>query len=186
MSAGTVYIIRGLELIAAGQELPAAALAQLEPQVVADLRERYRQAQVSLEAQAQEALATRNVSLFLLCVSSRLALQFFILNAGLLRSLGLYEAGLLDAYTTHPASNRQIPARWLRQLFTMADRATLRAAGEPFPGPGPYTLYRGVAGGPKDRRVRGLSWTLDQEKAWWFARRWSFLADPAVYRLTVP
>jgi hypothetical protein len=65
----------------------------------------------------------------------------------------------------------------------LADRAKFLAAGDELPGPGPFTVYRGVAGCGKARRIRGLSWTLSLQRAAWFANRFR-LADPAVYRLT--
>jgi len=67
--------------------------------------------------------------------------------------------------------------------FFQADRARLRALGDALPGPGPFTLFRGVAGRGAKRRVRGLSWTDDVTRARWFAQRHaSRLGLPAVYR----
>jgi hypothetical protein len=34
--------------------------------------------------------------------------------------------------------------------------------------------------------VRGYSWTASLERATWFARRFSYLEDPTVYRVTAP
>jgi hypothetical protein len=45
-------------------------------------------------------------------------------------------------------------------------------------------VYRGVAGYGEHRRVGGISWTGDLERAKWFAARWD-LHDPAVYTVTV-
>jgi hypothetical protein len=70
-------------------------------------------------------------------------------------------------------------------MFRVADRARLRAAGDPLPEP-PFTLYRGVAGRGPARRVRGFSWTASRERGPWFADRFtSLLHDPAVYTITV-
>ncbi len=72
----------------------------------------------------------------------------------------------------------------------MADRERLRAAEGPLPGPGPFTVYRGVAGRGRQRNVRGFSWTGTLDLARWFAGRaayvFSRLADPTVFVLTVP
>jgi hypothetical protein len=52
------------------------------------------------------------------------------------------------------------------------------------PGPGPFTLYRGVAGYTNARRIRGTSWTGTLERATWFAHRF-LLPNPAVYKAEV-
>ena len=55
------------------------------------------------------------------------------------------------------------------------------------PGPGPFELFRGVAGRGRARRVRGFSWTASEKTAEWFADRageWG-LHDPAVFRMEV-
>jgi len=80
----------------------------------------------------------------------------------------------------------------LRSLFATADRARLRAAGHQLPGPGPFTLYRGVAGPEPARRVNGLSWTRSILQAREFAEQHGLRfadpyldPDPGVYRVTV-
>jgi hypothetical protein len=40
--------------------------------------------------------------------------------------------------------------------------------------PGSITVYRGYQG---KHQAKGLSWTLDKERAEWFARRWGGLLD---------
>jgi len=50
--------------------------------------------------------------------------------------------------------------------FFQADRARLRALGDALPGPGPFTLFRGVAGRGAKRRVRGLSWINAMRPVW--------------------
>ena len=68
----------------------------------------------------------------------------------------------------------------------MADSERLRACGDPLPGHGPFTIFRGVAGRGSARRVRGLSWTGSQERAEWFAQRLArILPNPAVFKVTV-
>ena len=78
-------------------------------------------------------------------------------------------------------------AREVSRLFVLAllDRGRLRAAGDPVP-EGRITLYRGVSGRGRARRVRGISWTGTLDCARWFAGRGGAIgnqADPAVYRL---
>ena len=64
-------------------------------------------------------------------------------------------------------------------LFKCADRERLRAAGDPLPPCGCFTLYRGVAGVKRRRREAGYSWTRSPERAAWFAMRFH-LGDPAL------
>jgi hypothetical protein len=70
--------------------------------------------------------------------------------------------------------------RELRAMLQEGNPEKLRAAGDALPGSGPFQVYRGVAGNGSARRPRGLSWTLDVERARWFARRFS-LESPAVW-----
>ena len=102
----------------------------------------------------------------------------------LLRFLDLYEDALLLAYMGCSLNNHDFPLDSLRFLFDWADRERLRASGEPLPGPGPFILYRGVAGKGPARRVRGISWTRSVERARWFANQ-AGLHDPGVYRVEV-
>lgn len=103
----------------------------------------------------------------------------------LLKNIGSYEKALIDAFTSCRVNNHHWSLGALRFLFNHADRAKLLAAGDPLPGPGPFTLYRGVSGYGHARRLEGYSWTSSPEKALWFARRLG-LAHPAVYRIEAP
>ena len=107
-------------------------------------------------------------------------------NFHLLRDLGIYEEALLDAFSGTKSNYHHWGYGALCELFTSANRKRLRAAGDPLPGPGPFTLYRGVAGTGKHRRVRGLSWTASKRIAYWFATRYDRLDNPAVFEATVP
>lgn len=114
-------------------------------------------------------------------------LDLVSMNLHLLKARGIYEAALLHAFTSTRLNNIRCSMAGLKFLFTTADRQRLLAAGHPLPGPGPFTIYRGVAGRALDRRVRGFSWTASSEQAAWFARRSAKfgLVDPAVYEATV-
>jgi hypothetical protein len=105
-------------------------------------------------------------------------------NVDVLRNAGLYERALLDAFVGTRTNHSHWPFDVLMSLFACCDRERLRAAGGPLPGTGPFVLYRGVAGHGARRRLRGLSWTTDPERARWFALR-VFLPHPAVIRVTV-
>jgi len=92
---------------------------------------------------------------------------------------GQYEAALVHALTAPRVNNRHnLPV--LPLLLQLADVAKLRAAGDALPVELPHVVYRGVAGRGAARRVRGYSWTLDLDRAKWFATRLD-LHDPAVF-----
>ena len=136
---------------------------------------------------AVAALDAGNVVGFLVAASNEDSLHLVWRNVAPLRARGLYEAALLEAYAATRTNNRQWPVRVLSELFACADRTRLRVCGDPLPGAGPFTLYRGVAGRGRARRVRGLSWTDDLVQARWYADRSGLLslADPAVLQTTV-
>jgi hypothetical protein len=109
-------------------------------------------------------------------------------NFRALRERGLYEQALLTAYQSVRTNTRGQVAEF---LFCNADKAKLRSLGAPLPHPGPFRLYRGVAGKGRARNVRGLSWTESFDVAKWFAERFArpdcnLLASPAVFEVTVP
>jgi hypothetical protein len=108
------------------------------------------------------------------------------MNGQRLRDSGGYERALLYALTMARVNAHGYRLDQILKLVKHADRVHLRAAGDPLPGPGPFTVYRGVAGRGAARRVRGLSWTTLAERARWFADRYGkYLHDPAVYRVTI-
>jgi hypothetical protein len=73
-----------------------------------------------------------------------LSLDEISVNRTVLKARGVYERALLDSFV------RTNHAHWalseLRELFESADRKGLLTAGDPLPGPGPFTVYRGVSG----------------------------------------
>ena len=138
----------------------------------------------ALRNRAVEALENRNPIGFLCKASNTESLGLVAFNRNQLLALGIYEKALVDAFTATRGNNRHWSLSELRYLFEIADRTQLREAGEPLPYPGPFTLYRGVAGRGPARRIRSMSWTASLEKATWFAKRF-FLPDPAVYQTTV-
>lgn len=143
-----------------------------------------------LRAPAAAALEAGDVLGFLAKADNTRSLDLVAYNLVALQARGLYEQALLHAFVATRVNNRRWPLPVLRGLFECADLARLRAAGDSLPGPGPFMLYRGVAGRGRARRVRGLSWTADLDRAWWFARWFSThlpgqFSDPAVFRVTV-
>jgi hypothetical protein len=137
---------------------------------------------------AWDALEQGRVREFLYHAPEGAGLWLVLNNAPLLHALGGYEVALLEAYTGGRTNWRNWTSAELRQLFGACDRQRLLEAGDPLPGPGPYTLYRGVAGAGRVRRVRGLSWTGDRDRAHWFAQRFAAVLkqpDPGVYQIVV-
>jgi len=137
-------------------------------------------------ADAREAINAGDAE-FLSYASNMDSFHLVFYNQDHLIARGIFEAALLYAVTMPRVNNHHVPPWALACLFRRADRNRLRAAGDPLPGPGPFTLYRGVAGRGAARRVRGYSWTASFEKAKWFAQRLaSILADPTVFRVEAP
>lgn len=140
----------------------------------------------NLRGRAAAALDAGDVDGFLGLASNEHRLALVAYNQSVLQG-GLYERALLGAFIETRTNNAGWSVPALRDLFATADRERLRAAGDPLPGAGPFTVYRGVAGRGRARRVRGLSWTTSQERAQWFAARFAALAlaDPAVYQVVI-
>ena len=135
---------------------------------------------------ARDAFAQRD-ALGLLCTASNTeALRFVFDNLVALRAAGMYEPASLEALIGTRTNHEHWTLDSLRFLLSFADQARLQAAGDPLPGSGPCRLYRGVAGEARHRKARGLHWTSSPNTAAWFARCFSWLADPAVYVVDVP
>jgi hypothetical protein len=136
----------------------------------------------SLHGMAMEAIAEKDVAGLLCRASNTSTVDIVLSNWQPLRRDGLLESALVQAFTMNRGNNHHGYAK-LDFLTRQADRARLRAAGDPLPSPGPWTVYRGVAGHGRARRIRGFSWTADCEKARWFANRGAAvgLAGPAVF-----
>ena len=138
-----------------------------------------RAAEPQLINQARQAFEEGDSRGFVGCAPSQARLLFVADNVIPLQAKGIYEPCLLTAFVATRVSNWEWPEKALDFLFRSADRAKLRAAGEPLPGEGPFLIYRGVAGTGAARRLRGYSWTDSLDRACWFATRWD-LPDPEV------
>ena len=138
------------------------------------------------EEEAQERLSQGDILGVLWLLSSGKRLDFVVDNAQMLKERGLFERGLLEAWTSANINIRSWSPTFTNWIFgKFADRDRLRAAGQPLPGEGPFTLYRGVAGRGPARRVRGISWTASMERARWFANWYADrfrLENPCIYR----
>ena len=58
---------------------------------------------------------------------------------------GVYENFLLKAYTGCTLNYHNWDLHELQWMFEMAEKDKLFQAGDPLPGPSPFTIYRGVA-----------------------------------------
>lgn len=135
--------------------------------------------------QEAEAAAKRgDVDTLLMLLENTTELAFVCDNLQWLKALGKYEHALFHAYIDTRLNFSGWQLTLLRHLFRLANRPTLLAAGDPLPGPGPFVVFRGVAGRGAKRRLRGISWTADQNKAIWFAKRFAAtgLAGPSVFQ----
>lgn len=117
---------------------------------------------------------------FLFLASNVYSVALVFRNASGLQDRGIYEAALLYALSATRTNNRHYTMSGLRFLLEIADPARLRAAGDPLPPGTQFEVFRGVAGRGRNRRVRGISWTLDIGKAEWFATRYE-LPNQAIY-----
>ncbi len=118
-------------------------------------------------------------------MSNERSMCFVADNWHLLKEIGRYEEALLHAYQMTRTNYSDWSMHLLRFLFRQADIQKLRATGDPIPDQETFTLYRGVSGQGRKRRVNSLSWTDSPSIAAWFARRFSDLPDPAVFTITV-
>jgi len=136
---------------------------------------------------AMKAWGQGDIEGVLWCMSNESHIRFILGNIGQLKDRGLYEKALLHAYTSTRTNHSCWGLKTLRLLFRIADIEKLRKTGDPIPNQDTFTLYRGVSGVGKERRVNGFSWTESPHIAAWFAMRFSSsLPDPAVFTVTVP
>jgi hypothetical protein len=113
-------------------------------------------------------------------VNSTYQMEFVLQNSQPLKSRGVYEKAFLRAFTGTRTNNLRWSPSELDCMFATCDRDKLRAAGSRLRRPGPFTVYRGVAGLGDDRRIAGWSWTDDLDRACWFAVRFG-LDSPGVF-----
>jgi hypothetical protein len=140
---------------------------------------------VGLRERALTAWQSGNWRSFLSGASHDYWLELVLMNTPEFLKRGCYENALAYAYGGGRTTQANFSSKVLREMFVLADRARLLDAGEPLPSQGPFTLYRGVAGPAKQRRIRGFSWSGSIMAAAWFAWRFEFLGTPALYKATV-
>ena len=138
----------------------------------------------SLRDRAKEAWAEGDMERVLGYMDSTRGLEFVIANMPILVERNLFEKALIRAYIAPKINWSGFPFRYVKFLFDIADREDLIEAGDPLPGDGPFTVYRGVSGRGPARRIRGISWTASIKKAMWFSTRLG-REKPAVFEAGV-
>ena len=137
-----------------------------------------------LHSLALEAWARGDMSGVLGRMSSDRYWDFMADNLAQLTARGFLEQAFIHAFSGVRENLGQAYSV-VEAVVSLVDREKLRALGDPLPADPPWTVYRGVAGKGKARRVRGWSWTSDLEQARWFANRFPELSDPAVFSASV-
>jgi hypothetical protein len=136
----------------------------------------------------REAWEKDDIEEVLMWLGDENRMGFVVDNHYILRKNGFYETALLDAYMGVRINYSHWQLSLLRFLFANADIEKLRKLGDPIPDKDTFTLYRGVSGRGRKRRVNSFSWTESPNTAAWFATRFNDygIGDPAVFTITVP
>lgn len=155
-----------------------------EPTIVT--RENYRKTVHRLvEVVAKMARESKDPLIsIMIMISSPYRIQYLHLIKDLLNPKELSEQlGWVWVQTEYP---HQYDLKMLTGLFEIADKRSLMND-EELKGldymPEMVDVYRGTQS--EKAKVRGMAWTLDKDKAIWFANRWKTLRGK-VYRATIP
>lgn len=131
-----------------------------------------------------DAFAERDGCGLLAYLNNTEHLDFVFQNMRVLRDVGLYEEALVFAFSSTRTNNAKWNEDVLEFMFRFGDGQRLRNCGAALPSGSTFTIYRGVSGHGRARRIRGFSWTDSLDAACWFALRFG-LANPAVFQATV-
>jgi hypothetical protein len=119
-------------------------------------------------------------------MSNQQTLRFVFDNMLLFHEHGIYEKALLDAFIGCRVNWATWSPDVIHYMFERGDKEKLHSYGDPLPDKNVFTLYRGVAGVGRARRVRGFSWTANPHCAAWFATRFCDLPNPTVFTIECP
>jgi len=137
-----------------------------------------------IQERAKECLKASDLLGVLSTMDNKERLFFVEENLLFLLDTGILEQAVIDVWSGLRVNSVRTESTF-EFLFGFCDRQKLKACGDPLPGPGPFTLYRGRSGKGPARRIRGFSWTASFERAQRFAER-PGLPDPAVYEVQAP
>jgi hypothetical protein len=139
----------------------------------------------SLREYAQQAWKEGDIHRVMNYMPNTSRLGFLVDNILPLTKAEKYEDALFCAYTGTRTNFSNWSLDVLTYILNKADPVKMRSLGSSIPDLETFTLYRGVAGRGRKRRVNGFSWTESPHIAAWFACRYPELPDPAVYRVAV-
>jgi hypothetical protein len=137
-----------------------------------------------LQKRMEEAWVNDDPAGCLVAMSNMEYFDFFYMHFEYLLGSDHYEEVLFQAITMPSVNLQHIPLEDLRTALKIANRDKMRKFGDPLPGDGPFTIYRGISGKGRARRKKGISWTASLEKAKWFANRF-YMEKPMVYQTTI-
>jgi hypothetical protein len=111
------------------------------------------------------------------------ALNVVLDNTSQLKLIDKYEHALIRAFKAGKTNHSHLSTNDIDWLFKNADREVCVRLGDVI-ADSPITVYRGVAGHGRRRRIAGWSWTTSIQVACWFARRFS-LPNPTIFSAVV-
>lgn len=121
---------------------------------------------------AREAFIAGNADFFASSgYSSGAMLELVAVNRKLLKVRDIYEATIVSAVSGCKTNHRHSGIDSLA-LLLIADKTKLRAASDPLPGDGPFTIFRGTSRDEAASKECGISWTLSRDVACKFACAW--------------
>ena len=136
------------------------------------------------EERAIDAIRNMDAIKFLALAPPEHRLTILYQNQDIIGRCNIMEDAFARAAFYYRVGNSQDHAI-LGSLIPRLNRVRLKKLSSSLPGVGPWTIYRGVAGKGRARRERGYSWTLDHERAQYFAGRSADLDSPSILRAVV-
>lgn len=151
---------------AALEQLPKAKTAKQAKALVPMLR--FDEFHPASRTRAIAAFCRGDVAGLLCSMEAKNSLAFVFDNMVPLMARGMYEKAVINALTGTRTNNHDWETSVILWMLGMAKPERLREL-FPLPGPGPFTVYRGICGEGAARKPRGLSWSASLDIACWFA-----------------